>query len=112
MHSCIQKINYLRFAFNQPVLNLYTNLIASISFSVCFSHWLKYFRTRCHGVVRILLLDAMFMQQALTTSAFAGFSDELIAYFTLFFEPLALLRLSEVNSGALEPISTTRFAFV
>ncbi|RMX62121.1 hypothetical protein DD238_004116 [Peronospora effusa] len=40
----------------------------------------------------------MFMQPALITSAFTGFSDELIAYLTLFFEPLDLLRLSEVNS--------------
>ncbi|POM70293.1 Histone arginine demethylase, partial [Phytophthora palmivora] len=35
---------------------------------------------------------------ALASSAFAGFSDELIAYFTLFCEPTELLRLSEVNS--------------
>ncbi|ETK92033.1 hypothetical protein, variant 1 [Phytophthora nicotianae CJ01A1] len=40
----------------------------------------------------------MFTQPALASSAFAGFSDELIAYFTLFCEPKELLRLSEVNS--------------
>ncbi|KAG3028783.1 hypothetical protein PC121_g2737 [Phytophthora cactorum] len=40
----------------------------------------------------------MFRQPALANSAFAGFSDELIAYFTLFCEPKELLRLSEVNS--------------
>ncbi|POM71054.1 Histone arginine demethylase [Phytophthora palmivora] len=40
----------------------------------------------------------MFTQPALASSAFAGFSDELIAYFTLFCEPTELLRLSEVNS--------------
>ncbi|ETP49853.1 hypothetical protein F442_04713 [Phytophthora nicotianae P10297] len=38
---------------------------------------------------------AMFTQPALASSAFAGFSDELIAYFTLFCEPKELLRLSE-----------------
>ncbi|KAE9341721.1 hypothetical protein PF008_g10496 [Phytophthora fragariae] len=40
----------------------------------------------------------MFTQPALAGSAFAGFSDELVAYFTLFCEPTELLRLSEVNS--------------
>ncbi|TDH71063.1 hypothetical protein CCR75_002800 [Bremia lactucae] len=40
----------------------------------------------------------MSFHQALSASAFAGFSDELIAYFTLFCEQRELLRLSEVNS--------------
>ncbi|KAG6615444.1 Histone arginine demethylase [Phytophthora cinnamomi] len=40
----------------------------------------------------------MFSQPALAGSAFAGFSDELVAYLTLFCEPAELLRLSEVNS--------------
>ncbi|KAL4130174.1 hypothetical protein PRIC2_006180 [Phytophthora ramorum] len=40
----------------------------------------------------------MFRQPALAPTAFAGFSDELIAYLTLFCEPAELLRLSEVNS--------------
>ncbi|KAG7390409.1 hypothetical protein PHYPSEUDO_007932 [Phytophthora pseudosyringae] len=40
----------------------------------------------------------MFSQPALARSAFAGFSDELVAYLTLFCEPAELLRLSEVNS--------------
>ncbi|RLN32567.1 hypothetical protein BBJ28_00012135 [Nothophytophthora sp. Chile5] len=40
----------------------------------------------------------MFGQPALAGSAFAAFSDELVAYFTLFCEPSELLRLSEVNS--------------
>ncbi|KAI9907115.1 hypothetical protein PsorP6_003342 [Peronosclerospora sorghi] len=42
----------------------------------------------------------MLTQPALANSAFAGFSDELIAYFTLFLEPPELLLMSEVNSGA------------
>ncbi|KAG7400439.1 hypothetical protein PHYBOEH_005814 [Phytophthora boehmeriae] len=37
-------------------------------------------------------------QPALAGSAFASFSDELLAYLTLFYEPKELLRLSEVNS--------------
>ncbi|KAL7994140.1 putative sterile alpha motif domain, JmjC domain, sterile alpha motif/pointed domain superfamily [Plasmopara halstedii] len=40
----------------------------------------------------------MFTHQALATSPFANLSDELIVYFTLFFEPNDLLQLSEVNS--------------
>ncbi|KAK1930177.1 F-box protein [Phytophthora citrophthora] len=46
----------------------------------------------------MLLELIMFTQPALVSSAFAGFSDELIAYFTLFCEPAELVRLSEVNS--------------
>ncbi|CAI5732321.1 unnamed protein product [Hyaloperonospora brassicae] len=40
----------------------------------------------------------MLTHSALAGSVFAGLSDELIAYFTLFFEPLDLLQLSHVNS--------------
>jgi hypothetical protein len=40
----------------------------------------------------------MLGQPALSSSAFAGVSDELLVYLTLFCEPLELLRLAEANS--------------
>lgn len=43
-------------------------------------------------------MAAAFGQPALASSAFRGFSDELLAYLTLFCEPAELLQLSETNS--------------
>lgn len=39
------------------------------------------------------------MQPALASSAFAGFSDELLAYWTLFLSPGDLLVMGETGSG-------------
>ena len=53
----------------------------------------------CRSVATSVPRGPMLTHSALAGSVFAGLSDELIAYFTLFFEPLDLLQLSRVNSG-------------
>lgn len=50
-------------------------------------------------------LGTMYFQPALASSAFAGFYDELLAYFTLFCEPRDLLQLAQTNSGKEPPAS-------
>jgi hypothetical protein len=45
------------------------------------------------------------MQPALAASAFAGFYDELLAYFSLFCAPRDLLALGQTNSGAYSALS-------